>query len=83
MKTVKEPDVEETRECRRCNQSHCKDCVDYHTVDFDILDSPEGYNQKDIQWEGIDVCPWCYNQLLNLKGVCSESAEEVSKNDRR
>jgi Fe-S oxidoreductase len=66
MEKVNEPkSVEEAWYCPRCKQSHCGDCVDKCMVDFDIMDEPDGFNQRKIQWEGLTVCPWCYNQLVD------------------
>ena len=68
MKKVDEPEnVEETWECPRCLMNHCGDCVTKHEVDFEIKDCKEGYGQKPIEWKGLSVCPWCYNQLFGLK----------------
>lgn len=68
MNKVNQPILNETWECPRCLQSYCPDCVDKHTVDFEIMDKTEGMPElKPIQWKGLFVCPWCYNQLIDLK----------------
>jgi len=67
MKKVNEPkNVDEVWQCPRCRQDHCGDCVDKCTVNFDVMDKPEGYGQKPMQWKGLIVCPWCYNQLIDM-----------------
>ncbi len=69
MEKVQEPNIGETWECPRCLNSHCDSCVEQHTVDFEVEDKKEGNpNIGKIQWKGLIVCPWCYNQLIDLKG---------------
>ena len=65
---VEEPEGDwDVWECYRCKQSYCGECVETHEVKFDINDAPEGHNQEKINWKGERVCPWCYNQLIDLK----------------
>ena len=79
MDKVKEPNtIEEVWQCPRCQQSYCGDCVSGYEVDFDIEDEPEGFNQKEMQWEGETVCPWCYNQLIDL----NLSNERISEKEK-
>lgn len=66
MKKVREPNLSDLWECPRCQSDFCGDCVDKFIVDFEILDEPEHLLKK-IQWKGLIVCPWCYNQLVELK----------------
>lgn len=67
MERVEEPDMcWEVWNCSRCGQEHCGDCVKGHTVDFEVWGKPDGYNQQDENWEGSQVCPWCYNQLIDI-----------------
>lgn len=61
--------VEEPRECPRCNQLHCPRCIDFHEVDFNILDCSEKNQFQEKEWIGEEVCPWCYNQLSITKKV--------------
>lgn len=56
MKPVKEPQYYDLNHCNRCNEEYCNLCVDFETVNFDIIEE-QTYN-------GDKVCPWCYNQLL-------------------
>lgn len=67
MEKVREPEFEEVWQCPRCHQGHCGNCVDREEVDFDIADAPESFgrdNESEVQWKGLSVCPWCYNQLV-------------------
>lgn len=61
---IKEPQTYDTWVCPRCKQDYCSECIEQHKVSFYIEDEPEGLNQNKIQWNGLLVCPWCYNQLL-------------------
>lgn len=68
---VKEPSHNEKNWCRRCNKTYCDNCVDVIEVDFDVKDNvnPE---RPDLEhnmenFKGVKVCPWCYNQLIDLK----------------
>lgn len=70
MEKVEEPNVGEGWQCPRCIQDYCDECVEKHEVNFEILDDIEGrhgFHQKPIQWKGLIVCPWCYNQLVIKK----------------
>jgi len=65
---VEEPkDYSECWECPRCNQDYCNNCVDWHKVEFDIADGSDKNPKDNIEWKGLLVCPWCYNQLIDLK----------------
>ena len=67
MKKVDEPNTNsEVWQCPRCKQDYCGECVDSVEVDFNIFDKPDGYNQRDENWKGLQVCPWCYNQLIDV-----------------
>lgn len=57
-----------TYECSRCNQWYCMDCDTSVEVDFRIIEKETGVDWKG-KWEWInqDVCPYCYNQLIDLK----------------
>lgn len=66
MEYVKIPNNQETIQCPRCNQSYCPNCINFETVEFEVMDSSEQISNK-IQWNGVEVCPWCYNQLVDLK----------------
>lgn len=66
MKKVKEPNKEELRECPRCCQDYCPDCVIFEEVDFEVFDGSDNLPYNKIQWQGLQVCPWCYNQLIDV-----------------
>lgn len=66
IEKVKEPEGKDVWQCPRCHQDFCEDCVDKHNVNFEVADEPEGYNQRTIQWKDLLVCPWCYNQLIDV-----------------
>jgi len=64
----------EIYECLRCNQSYCDNCHPPQEVDFEIIEKVEGFGGKPrvtttekIKWKDEKVCPYCYNQLRNLK----------------
>jgi len=76
MEKVDEPKIEETWQCPRCNQDYCGDCVNKHEIDFNIKDAPDGFNRRETAWEGLLVCPWCYNQLLDKLMPTTESEEK-------
>lgn len=78
MEKVKEPNVDEAWKCPRCHQHYCCDCVDMCEVDFEIKDKSDGFNTPIEQWEELKVCPWCYNQLMDLKnkGVTPNSSQD-------
>jgi len=63
LKKVKQPHNFDEWECPRCLQHKCGKCVKQHKVEFEVMDSKEG-SKKQIQWKGLIVCPWCYNQLV-------------------
>lgn len=67
MEKVKEPYYDEPNECPRCNQNLCSNCIDFKEVDFEVLDTPESVDASEQQWKGERVCPWCYNQLIDLR----------------
>jgi len=73
MEKVKEPFPSEIVYCRRCDHGHCGECIDYIEVDFDVEEisnenhpNPNAPRIKE-NWKGEEVCPWCYNQLIDLK----------------
>ena len=52
-------------QCQRCKNESETDgwycgCIGSVEVEFDIIE--EGFNGK-----GEEVCPWCYNQLVDIK----------------
>lgn len=57
--------------CPRCDTYCCRECVDFHTVDFDIEEDiyeGQGFRPPEMRgWKGEQVCPWCYNQLVDIK----------------
>ncbi|KKL49227.1 hypothetical protein LCGC14_2317630 [marine sediment metagenome] len=73
MEKVKEPNIDyEVKDCPRCNQSFCPNCITFEEVDFVVFDN-------DIKWKGTDVCPWCYNQLIDLKAKKEVSSHSSPK----
>ena len=57
--------------CGRCDKYFCVECVTMHTVDLGIVENIHS-DRDDLEpmyqnWEGEDVCPWCYNQLVDKK----------------
>jgi hypothetical protein len=59
--------------CRRCDRYFCVECVDFHMVEFDIdenvnIERPDLPKQME-NWKGQNVCPWCYNQLVDKKNA--------------
>jgi len=72
---VKEPNWDENWDCSRCHQSYCRECVPIYKLDFSV-------DEKDrvttFHWTSItEVCPWCYNQLVDLKN--KQEAQHVNK----
>jgi len=54
--------------CRRCDKYYCANCVPLYDVDFDIKENlGRDDNPLFENWNGEKVCPWCYNQLVELK----------------
>ena len=67
MKKVKEPIESETvYQCPRCRQDCCSNCQEAVNVDFEVEDKSDGFNTQIEQWKYKDVCPWCYNQLIDI-----------------
>jgi len=68
MEKVKEPKepIGNIWKCPRCDEIKCEVCIKKQTVDFDIADEPIGMQNTIVQWKGKSVCPWCYNQLLDM-----------------
>lgn len=65
---VKEPSCEvECWECPRCNKTYCPNCVENCQVDFKVIDGSDHKPTAKIEWSGLFVCPWCYNQLLEKR----------------
>ena len=62
-------EINEVWVCDRCNKHYCTDCVDFKEVDFSIEENIN--EEKDWlpvrlwDWSGVEVCPWCYNQLVD------------------
>ena len=64
------------QQCQRCKDStdtdgwFCTDCNDFIEVDFDvedpITDRFGNITGKTINRKGEIVCPWCYNQLVDI-----------------
>ena len=71
MKKVEISKAEEehsTHWCRRCDKYHCVECISFYTVDFDVEENIGREDNPYIEnWKGEEVCPWCYNQLVDLK----------------
>jgi hypothetical protein len=64
---VKEPLCQEVYECPRCCQNYCNQCCDSVIVDFDIKELERvGMSSKMINWKDYHLCPWCYNQLVDI-----------------
>lgn len=66
MEKVKEPDNQvDLYQCQRCKNDtdtdgwYCDSCTRSHEVDFDI-------EEDEYNWKGENVCPWCYNQLIDI-----------------
>lgn len=57
----------EVYQCPRCNQDYCDNCHEKQEVDFDIINSSDDNPKAKIEWKGLMVCPYCYNQLIDLK----------------
>ena len=68
LEKVDTPDYND-RFCDRCSNSYCDNCIDFETVDFDIEEiiTPEKRDKITVNWKYEKVCPWCYNQLIDLK----------------
>lgn len=66
-------------QCQRCKSEadsdgwYCNDCIGSAEVDFDIIEN--GVNLK-----GDDVCPWCYNQLVDIKNKELKNDNKNTKN---
>ncbi|MEK7112208.1 MAG: hypothetical protein AAB875_02670 [Patescibacteria group bacterium] len=57
-------------ECGRCEQGNCQKCNPLKEVDFEIEDAVFEYGEEvNKQWKGQEVCPFCYNQLVEKKGA--------------
>ncbi len=54
-------------ECPRCNQHECNHCNDPVEVGFEVSDASDGSPGVERDWKGLDVCPFCYNQLIDIK----------------
>ncbi len=68
---IKEYEQSEIYRCGRCNQDYCSECNEAREVDFEVKDEPETNNlpefaKEKIEWKGEKVCPWCYNQLIDI-----------------
>jgi len=78
MEKIKEPnETEIVYECGRCGQDYCEDCQSSVTVDFEVEDKSEGFNTLLEQWKDRKVCPWCYNQLIDI------AQEQEVKNEKK
>ena len=57
--------------CRRCGRHYCLNCVDFHKVEIEVIEKIRHDNpnlpDENINWKDEEVCPWCYNQLCDLK----------------
>jgi len=60
------PDFE-CYECPRCSQHQCGHCNEPVEVDFNVIDSSENHPKDKIDWKDESVCPFCYNQLVDIK----------------
>ena len=55
-------------ECPRCQKFQCGDCIVGWEVDFDIYEERMFFDKNVLRnFHGLRVCPWCYNQLVDLK----------------
>jgi hypothetical protein len=64
----------EMYQCQRCKDEaesegwYCDCCNPSQEVEFDIEEQEDlDEMQRVTNWKGQDVCPWCYNQLVDLK----------------
>jgi len=57
--------------CKRCDQYYCLDCISFYEVEDEIIEKIHHNNphfpDEDINWKGERVCPWCFNQLVDIK----------------
>lgn len=62
-----------TNWCERCDQYYCWDCIDFVEVEGDLIENIEIPNpyfpDYKKNWKGEKLCPWCYNQLVDLKNT--------------
>lgn len=69
---------EEVYKCPRCNQELCSECNPSQEVDFDTDEDNESLNphfrNEHVNYNGDNVCPWCYVQLKRKR------ADNKSKN---
>lgn len=75
MKKVMEDTQSETYECFRCTEKLCNRCNASVEIDFDIdgkKDWKEGHGVGSVISKDDDVCPFCYNQLLEKYGGKNE-----------
>jgi hypothetical protein len=65
-KKVDEPKNYDSNWCSRCDQYYCAYCIDFCEVDFDVEENAyedRPYFSQNLK--GEQVCPWCYNQLID------------------
>ncbi len=73
LEKVQEPkNYDENNTCERCDQEYCANCVDFETVDFDVVEDIN-FDRPDLEvtivnYKDEEVCPWCYNQLIDIAG---------------
>ena len=85
MEKVKEPKhYGGIKMCDRCDEQFCFDCIDFRQIDFDvgdnILSERPDLEPTIINRRGDNVCPWCYNQLIDLKE--KEDDKNVKRNSK-
>ena len=65
MEKAIEDNNSEVYECMRCRQNYCTKCNDSVEIDFDVNKEEE----DSIVTKDDEVCPFCYNQLLEKFNV--------------
>lgn len=69
--------------CRRCDKYYCLECVEFYEVTFDIeenvyADRPDLTPHMETL-KGEKVCPWCYNQLIDIHNSALLRREQEGK----
>ena len=69
MNKVDENERGEVYQCARCLQNYCTECHPTEEVDFEIADKTDEIPERArlVEWKGLIVCPFCYNQLVDKK----------------
>lgn len=73
-------------QCPRCKDSaeydgwYCDSCDTPYEVPFDVIEDIKNWKgeivEKNKNWQGEDVCPYCYNQLVDIKLKEGENAKQ-------